>query len=317
MEKQLQRPKVLVVDDTPLMRDAITQALNDTYNLVVAHDGIEALNAIKQHPEIECIVMDLMMPHLDGFKTTHLLKSNFTTYHIPIMILTSQVSINDMLQAVALGADDYMKKPFDPLELKARVGMNIRRSLRDQNANPLTKLPGNAMIEQRINNQIPSPIAVMYADLDNFKAYNDKYGYQKGDEIIIYTAQTLAQAIKSSGGEGDFLGHIGGDDFIMVSVPERAEAIAAAVCSSFDTGINNFYNDQDKAAGKIISTDRQGNVKEFPLVSISIAIITNEKRPLASSPQIAQIAAELKKYAKSKPGGVRGSNYVKDRRGDQ
>lgn len=316
MEKQLHKPKILVVDDTALMRDAVGQALADTYEIVFAHDGLEALNEIKKHQDLECIIMDLMMPNLDGFKTTHLIKSNFLTYHIPVMILTSQVSMDDMLQAVALGADDYMKKPFDPLELKARVGMNIRRSLRDQNANPLTKLPGNAMIDMRITNHLPKPIAVLYADLDNFKAYNDKYGYQKGDEIIVYTAHILAKAVRHQGNSGDFVGHIGGDDFILVSTPEKAEAISREICSTFDAGVPSFYNEADRTAGKIIAPDRQGNTREFALVSISIAIVTNEKRPLESSPHIAQIAAELKKYAKSKPGGATGSNYVKDRRGN-
>ncbi len=306
--------KILVVDDSPSMREAVAKTLADDHEIILAENGLQALEQVAKHPDLLCIIMDLMMPHLDGLKTTHILKANFTTYHLPIIILTSQVAVEDMVLAVEMGADDYMKKPFDPIELKARVLMNLRRASRDQNSNPLTKLPGNVIINRIIMNRLSAPLAVLYADLDNFKAYNDKYGFNMGDKIILYTAETLAFAVKNKGNPSDFLGHVGGDDFIIASTPDKAEQIAQAICTAFDKDAPSFYSAEDQARRNIITFDRQGIEREFPLVSISIAIVTNERRELTTTPQIAQIAAELKHYAKTKPGGIVGSNFVKDRR---
>jgi len=290
--------------------------LSSDYEIVSASNGLQVLQLVTQHPDAVCLIMDITMPHLDGLKTTYILKSNFATYHIPIIILTSQIAIEDMLNAVEMGADDYMKKPFDNDELIARLMMNIRRTERDQNANPLTKLPGNTSINRTILMRLNQPLAVLYADLDNFKAYNDKYGFNKGDSVITDTAHLLSFAIRKHGNPNDFLGHIGGDDFVIISTPDKAETIADTICKDFDKKAINFYNQQDQEKKRIISYDRLGNIQEFPLVSLSIAIITNEKKELTSMPQIAQLAAELKHYAKSKPSGELGSNFVLDRRSE-
>lgn len=308
--------KILIADDRAPMRDALKHALQKEYVIIEAENGLQVLEFVAQHPDLSCIIMDLSMPYLDGFKTTHILKSNFTTYYIPIIMLTSQISIEDITTAVTMGADDYIKKPFDPIELNARLIMNMRRSERDQNANPLTKLPGNAIINRTILQRMTSPVAVLYVDLDNFKSYNDKYGFAMGDKIIEFTASKLIFSIRHAGNPGDFLGHIGGDDFVIVSTPDKAEAIAQHICQQFDQGIAQFYNEEDRQRKKIIAYDRQGILREYPLISVSIAIITNQKRELTSMPQIAQLAAELKHYAKTKPFGAIGSNYVKDRRSE-
>jgi diguanylate cyclase (GGDEF)-like protein len=192
--------------------------------------------------------------------------------------------------------------------------MNLRRADRDQNSNPLTKLPGNSIINRTITQRLSSPLAVLYADLDNFKAYNDKYGFNMGDKIIQYAADTLSFAVRNYGNSNDFLGHVGGDDFVIISTPDKSEIISAHICEEFDKTITQFYNQEDKERKKIVAYDRQGILREFPLVSISIAIITNEKRELVSPTQIAHIAAELKHYVKTKPDGTVGSNFAKDRR---
>jgi diguanylate cyclase (GGDEF)-like protein len=308
------KPKVIVADDTPMMRQAVIDALSNDYSVIAVDNGLQTLEAVSQNPDVVCIVMDLMMPLCDGFKTTSLLKAHFNTYHIPIIILTSALSLDDMQRAVSMGADDYMKKPFDPLELKSRLLMNVRRSERDQNSNPLTKLPGNSTITRTITERLHEPLAIIYADLDNFKAYNDKYGFDAGDDVLQYTAQTLAFAIKTYGNTTDFLGHIGGDDFIIVSTPDKSESIAQHVCTLFDEKIIQFYSQEDRANKKVLMHDRQGVLREFPLMTISLAVVSNDKRELVSIPYLAQIAAELKKYAKTKPGGQPVSNYVLDRR---
>lgn len=306
--------KILIADDSIFTRDAINNLLTNDYEIICAKNGLEVLQLVSQNQDIACIIMDITMPHLDGLKTTYILKSQFTTYHIPIIMLTSQPATQDMANAVEMGADDYMRKPFDEQELKARIIMNLRRTERDQNANPLTKLPGASVINRLILARLNQPLALLYADLDNFKAYNDKYGFSTGDTVIYHTASLLSHAVTSNGNQNDFLGHIGGDDFIILTTPEKADLIAKTACQEFDKTILSFYSKQDQDLKKVVSCDRRGTITEFPIMSISIAIVTNEHKELTSLPQVAQLAAELKHYAKSKPSGILASNYVKDRR---
>lgn len=309
-----EKPLVIAADSDPAVHKAIREALNNDYTLLEANDGLEAIDLVKKHPEVIAIIMDPTMPNLDGIAATKILKADFTTYHIPIIMLTEQIDFEDIIEAVACGADDYMHKPFKPQELQARLIMNIRQAERDQNANPLTKLPGNEMINRVVRQRMDKPLAVLYLDLDNFKAYNDKYGFNKGDLILQHTASVLAQAVHEAGNPDDFVGHIGGDDYVIISTPNHAEAISQNICKNFDESIGQYYNTDDLAKKKIISVNRKGQVEEFPLISISIAVVTNDKKELTSMPQIAQLAAELKKYAKSKPAGELGSSYVIDRR---
>jgi diguanylate cyclase (GGDEF)-like protein len=306
--------KILVADDNPEIRDLVKKVLQDDFEILQASDGIKAINAVAKHPDLLAIIMGLSMPELDGFKATQILKSKYDTYHIPIIIMTQKPDIKDMQKAINMGADDYIRKPFKPEELKARLIMNLQRTQRDQSSNPLTKLPGNATINRVIEQRLSQESAFLYADLDNFKAYNDKYGFAQGDKIIIRTAKIISDAIKEFGNPTDFLGHVGGDDFITISIPKKAAKIAKAICKNFDKMILEFYDQQDQERKKIMSHDRKGNMVEYPIMSISIAIITNEYKEFTTVIQLAQIAAELKKHAKSKPGGVLGSNYVTERR---
>lgn len=309
-----QKPIVIAADSDPAVHDAIREALQNDYTLLHANNGLEVFTLVKNNPSVIAIIMDPTMANLDGITTTKMLKADFTTYHIPIIMLTEQIDFEDIIEAVECGADDYMHKPFKPKELQARIVMNIRQAERDQNANPLTRLPGNEMINRVVRQRMNKPLAVLYLDLDNFKAYNDKYGFNKGDLVLLHTASVLAQGVRAMGNADDFVGHIGGDDYVIVSTPNRAEGISQHICKHFDESIVQFYTKEDQDQKKIVSVNRKGQVEEFPLISISIAIVMNDKKELTSMPQIAQLAAELKKYAKSKPAGELGSSYVIDRR---
>lgn len=310
----LEQKKIIIAQIDIKERFLATQTLKDQYQVLDAENGVQVLDLVQIHEDIACIVMEVALPVLDGLKVTHDLKSNFATYHIPIIILMDEMAPDILIQAVQMGVDDYMHRPVEANELKSRIFMNIRRAERDQNSNPLTHLPGNAIINRTIVQRLKSPLAVLYVDLDNFKAYNDTYGFNKGDDVIMFTAEVLSFVTKRFGNSTDFVGHIGGDDFVVISTPERAVALATNICTSFDARAGEFYSPQDREQKKITSEDRLGNVREFSLVSLSIAIVTNEEKELTSMPQIAQIAADLKHYAKTKPSGELGSNFVKDRR---
>ncbi len=304
--------KVLVVDDDPNIRELVVETLNaDRFRALEARDGREALEICeRERPDI--VVLDVMMPELDGLEVCQRLRNELLTSHIPIILLTAKGMLEDKIKGMETGADDYVTKPFDPLELEARINMHLRRSIRDAEASPLTGLPGNRAIEEAIEDRIRkgSKFAVCYADLDDFKAYNDRYGFVAGSEVIKMTAQCILEALDKYGGEDDFVGHIGGDDFIVVTEMERAPLISQEVIRLFDSRIPSHYHEEDRERGFIVSTDRRGNVQRFPLMSISIAVVHNTYRELDHPGKVAQIAAELKKYVKTMPG----SNFVFDRR---
>lgn len=195
--------------------------------------------------------------------------------------------------------------------------MNLLNSItklqinRAHNANPLTGLPGNLIIENKLKQLVAlgEDFAVLYLDLDNFKVFNDKYGFEHGDKVLLYTAQTLSHCLATAGGN-DFIGHVGGDDFIIITKPERAETIASLIVNKFDKAIPSFYPVEDLNNGFIEAKNRQNQLEKFPIIGISIAITSTENRCFSNYLEIGESMAEIKKLAKEKAG----SCYVFDRR---
>jgi diguanylate cyclase (GGDEF)-like protein len=171
-------------------------------------------------------------------------------------------------------------------------------------------LPGNIAIERAISRRIEQGqlFAVCYCDLDNFKSYNDAYGFLKGDAVIHQTARILVSAVEEAGNPDDFVGHIGGDDFVLVTTPDRAAAVCEAAIRFFDALAPLFYDPEARERGYIEGTDRRGRQERFPLVSISIMVVSNQRNPIHHMAQVAQQAIELKKLAKRRHGSV----YVLD-----
>jgi len=226
---------------------------------------------------------------------------------LPVLFLTSMVQTSSKVQGLNLGADDYITKPFHPQELLARVQGALRAHRIDLEANPLSRLPGNPSIEREIDARIRSGkgFAVLYADLNNFKAFNDKYGFKRGDGVIRKTAELLLSLRRP----GDFVGHVGGDDFIVVTVPELAEEYCRRAVAEFAAYAPSAYDPAARRKGYIEVDDRQGRKTRFPLVGIAIGGVTNEQRPLESVGQVSAIGAEMKKRAKASP-----DSYVFDKR---
>ncbi len=177
---------------------------------------------------------------------------------------------------------------------------------------PLTRLPGGIAIENVLIKRIETgkPLAFCLLDMDHFKSFSDRYGYARGSDVIQATARIVEDAVRKHGTVEDFVGHIGGDDFVIVTSPERYRKICTEVIEVFDRKIPDFYNPADKERGFITGKNRQGQIVTFPITTISIAVVTNLSRHLTSHIQISELAAELKEYAKSIPG----SNFVVDER---
>ena len=163
-------------------------------------------------------------------------------------------------------------------------------------------------LARRLENK--SPFACCYVDLDKFKAYNDKYGFEHGDAVIRETGRILIRAAGQSGKPDDFIGHIGGDDFVLITTPDVVDKICQDIIAEFEKASPLFYNEADRKKGYIIAHDRKGKEMKVPLLSISIGVVTNEKRKIEHVAQISEIGAELKSFAKS----LERSNYVKDKR---
>jgi GGDEF domain-containing protein len=179
-------------------------------------------------------------------------------------------------------------------------------------ASPLTRLPGSIAIENVLKKRIESgvPLAFCYIDMDNFKSFNDKYGYARGNDVIVATSRIIEKCAVEFGTPDDFVGHVGGDDFILITTPGHFRKTCDSIIEMFDKTIPVFYDPGDLDKGFIIGKPRQGQESRFPIMSVSIAVVTNLERALTSSIQVGEIAAELKEYAKSIPGSV----YVIDRR---
>jgi len=306
--------RVLVVDDDRNLRKIISTNLELAgFAVETASDGPEALSMIENlQPDI--VLLDLMMPYMDGYEVAQRIRShqNPSIANVPIIILTAKGETEDKLRGFDAGADDYITKPFGPQELLARVRAKIRRVEVDSSLSPLTRLPGNLAIEAELRRRIDGnePFAVIYLDLDNFKAFNDVYGFTHGDEAIQLLARVTVDAVRRRGTANDFVGHIGGDDFIVVTQNDRAEEIAKEVIAEFDRDIRNLYSAKDLRAGFIETRDRRGALNRFPIITLSMAIVSNDRGQLSNYAQVGEAAAELKRYAKS----IAGSVYVKDKR---
>ena len=226
---------------------------------------------------------------------------------------TQNITAGNLTQQVNVATDDELgelAETFNEMG-QALVAMKARA----ENANPLTKLPGNNMIHEAIEKRIKEKkkFVAVYSDLDNFKAFNDKYGIGAGDQAIKLTAQIMKEAMRK-GATGDFLGHEGGDDFIILTAPEKSQAVTDHVCQEFDKRVRQFYSAEDQARGKIVSKDREGNVKEFPIMTISLAGVGNVVRELTSYAEVTNICAEVKKKAKMMSKTTGKSSFYLDKR---
>lgn len=291
---------VMVVDDARLVTSVIEKELAELgYRVVVAGSAEEALDILQvKIPDL--ILLDVVMPGMSGFDLCRILRQKPRYNMIPIIMLTAQAQEDDRLRGLELGADDYIAKPFVNRELLARVTNTLTRLDRVRNLNPLSGLRGNQEINHEIVMRIASgnPYAIMYLDLNNFKEYNDVYGFSSGDDLIRMTAGILTGVVEEAGVDSDFVGHIGGDDFVIISDPEPASEMAEMIIRRFEIEKLIHYNLVDRRRGFMIAADRQGITEEYPLVGMAIAILISSKAVISSPRELARAAAGIKKEVK-------------------
>jgi diguanylate cyclase (GGDEF)-like protein len=303
---------ILVVDDDPDIARFVEVNLRSAgYDVAVAGDGEEALERAGEiRPDL--VLLDVMMPRIDGFEVAQRLRKNPQTANTSIIMLTAKALSADKVTGLQSGADDYIIKPFDPIELLARVKGTLRRAKEMRNLSPLTGLPGNIRIQEEIERQVREgrPFAVLYCDLDNFKTYNDQKGFVRGDRLIQATARIIQDAVVEADGSEGFVGHVGGDDFVAVVDPEVAEQVALGICQRFDANRLEFYEAEDLDRGFVRMEDRKGVMQDIPLVGVSIGIASSSRRAFAHYGEAVAVATEMKQFAKREGG----SSYAIDRR---
>ncbi len=304
---------VLVIDDDEVSLRLLKVNLERSGYVVLpartAKDGVEA--ARYHSPDL--VLSDALLPDSNGLQVCNRLVEDSRTRHIPVIIMSSQSGSKDVTATLEAGADDYLVKPLNFQEVIARVRAHIRRAQLKPALNPLTGLPGNLIIEQEIR-RLTTPghglFAVLYTDLNHFKAYNDVYGFPAGDDAIRLVARVLTTTVSEVGNPTDFVGHVGGDDFVVITSPDRCDALAQRIITDFDRQVPDLYTPADRRRGYLTTKDRQGMIKKFPLLSLSIAIVHNQHHLVTSHWEIGELGAELKQYAKARGG----SAYVKDQR---
>jgi diguanylate cyclase (GGDEF)-like protein len=293
---------VLVVDDDPFIGRLLEIELRAAgYDVDIAADGMQALECIgRRSPAL--VLADVMMPNMDGLELTRRLRADPTTSSMSVVLLTARGLSSDKLEGFSVGADDYIVKPFDTLELLARVKGVLRRAREMRAQSPLTGLPGNVWIEEEIEARLVAgrQFALLYVDMDHFTSFNDRYGFAHGDTAIRSTALMLQDVALQVGGAEAFVGHVGGDDFVVVCAPQFATPVAQAAADRFDRHVPELYDEADAARGWIEVADGRGTAQRFPLLTVSIGIATTERRRFAHYAQVVAVSTEMKNVAKDR-----------------
>ena len=303
----------LLSSDKELITEVLKVFPQGVVNWVITPD----VGSIMEHmlltpPDI--ILVDINLPGLGGLNVVQLIKGENVYRPISVVLcLSDEDAAAHALDWSSIEVDDVLFFPnANPERLRACLEVAMARASRNVDTNPLTHLPGNTAIILYIQKLIENgaDFGLAYADLDNFKSFNDKYGFARGDEILMLTGRLIASTVREMGCATSFTGHVGGDDFVFVLPEDQIEECCRRVLRTFDAVMPGFYDKEDRAAGKIISTDRQGRICSFPLMSVSVAVVFNINSSLQHYGEASERASSLKKYAKSKPGSV----YVLDRR---
>ena len=309
-----EKKSILVVEDESLLEKTVLHLLALWgFDPLSAQTGSNALE-IARRESLDLILLDHSLPDMTAFQLLKRLKKELFTAYLPVILLIEKKAFRRELMQKENIPDDYLMKPVDPLDLRLRIEMVLHRTEHQFHANSLTKLPGSLTIEKEIEKRLSSqlPLSVCHYDIDHFKSFNDAYGYHRGNAVLHQTARLVAHVVKTYGNESDFVGHIGGDDFIVLTTPDREEALCLHSLQEFDRLIPLHYHEEDRKKGFLFVKNRMGKMDRFPLMSLSIAVVNNKKRTLTSALHISEIAQEIKTFLKERERG--GSAYLIDRR---
>lgn len=290
---------ILVVEDEPTLAELLKETLDiEGYHTITVLNGEDAVRfALRDMPQL--IILDIMLPGMDGYEVVRQLRDHPKTMNIPIIVLSACMSHADKTFAFELGVDNYITKPFDTDELLARIRRQLKR-MQQGSLSPLTQLPGGLQLERAISSKLNSsdPWSLLYLDLDNFKAFNDVYGFLAGNNMILLVGQVCQRVVYELGNIYDFVGHIGGDDFLIMTTPDKAQLLCNHILERYKQQSMALYKHEDLDRGSISGVDRKGRAYQFPLVSLSIGVVNNQSRHPHNLEEIGILVAEAKRHAK-------------------
>ena len=265
------------------------------YDVDAAMRGSDALDKTRQVlPHL--IVLDIMLPDIDGYEVCRNLRTNMRTSHIPVIFLTQKDERSDRLQGLELGADDYITKPFDIEELKLRVQGAIRRSERESLTDPRSGLPAGRLIEEQLR-KIIRETGWSFLDLriNNFEPFKDVYGFVAGDDVLRFTGMLIGEVLDQMGSSSDFVGHAGGDNFIIITNDGGSSAIRTRLKERFAQEVQTHYNFMDRQQGYILAPTADGQTEQFPLMTLAIGIVSPSQNSFADIREITELAADARR----------------------
>ena len=295
------RKTVVVISHDAALTGIIEKLFIDIYQTLTFRNIQSAIDYIYNSiPDL--IILDSQGQDDLTLSILNNLKSDPIFHQLPVLIVLDDAQ--NIPDWETIFVEDYIKKTDFEKEGSSRVELSILRSERVAEVNPLTKLPGNISINKQIQNRIETGnvFALAYADLDNFKPFNDYYGFSRGDEVIRIAGRLILNIVKNKQYQGSFIGHIGGDDFVFVLDVNLVEDAAREIIEAFDRIIPTLYDPEDRDRGYIETEDRQGILKQFPMIAMSVGITSNLQRFFTHYGEITEIASEMKSLAKMTPG---------------
>ncbi|GAC1377812.1 MAG: hypothetical protein NVSMB33_00230 [Ktedonobacteraceae bacterium] len=296
---------ILVVEDEQLIARSLQQTLEiEGYQISIVLNGEDAVQfALHEMPQL--IIVGMMLPGIDGYEVIRRLRQHPKTMHIPIIAFSALGEAVDKIRAYDSDVDGYITKPFHTHELLAQVRRQLRRT-QQSCLSPLTGLPGGLQVVRAINYKLSSsdPWSILYLDLDNFKAFNDVYGFLTGNDMILLVSSICQKVVYEFGNTDDFVGHVGGDDFVVVTTPDRAHNLCMHISNRYKDESALLYHPEDLRRGSISGVDRKGRPYQFPLVSLSIGVVNNQQRQPYTIQEVSYLAAEAKRNAKQSANNI-------------
>lgn len=291
---------ILVVESEGVISRLLRDAPEiDGFQTVMVLNGEDAVQfALREIPQL--ILLDATSTgKITALEAVRRLRAHPKSMHIPIIFLSATCTVAEKVQAFDLGVDNYIASPFHPDELLAQVRRHLRRT-RQCSLSPLTQLPGGLQLERTIEERLrrSESWSALYLDLDNFKAFNDVYGFLAGNNMILLVSTICQRVLHEYGNADDFVGHIGGDDFVIMTTPDRARILCRHILERYKEQSAILYLPEDLERGSINGLDRKGRPYQFPLVSLSIGVVSNQMRCSHSIEELGSLVAEAKRCAK-------------------
>ena len=292
----MSKPRLLIVEDDADIANMLQIYFSgQDFGVDLAPRGSVALEKTRSNlPNL--IVLDIMLPDIDGFEVCRILRTNTRTSHVPIIFLTQKDERSDKLQGLELGADDYITKPFDIEELKLRVQRAITRAEQQSLTDPRSGLPSGRLIEEQLRHIIRQDgWAFMDIRINFFEPFKEVYGFVAADDVLRFSAMLMSEVVDEFGTTSDFIGHAGGDNFIVITSEQAARSIAQRLQERFSQEVLSHYSCLDREQGYIVAVGADGQLQQTPLMTLAIGVVSPSEHEFADIREITELAAEARR----------------------